>query len=106
MRRLCDCAQSETSPDDRLGLDVSRCRAPRGCERCGQTGYSGRLLLAESLNPRLPEVGRAILGRSDTDALQQVAVAAGMRTILQRAMEAVEAGRTSSAEVRRVLGPV
>jgi type II secretory ATPase GspE/PulE/Tfp pilus assembly ATPase PilB-like protein len=105
VRRLCDCAQPGTSPEDRLGLDVFSCRLPQGCERCGQTGYSGRLLLAESLNPRLHELGPAILRRNDSDALEQIAVAAGMQTILQRATAAVEEGQTSPVEVRRVLGP-
>lgn len=105
VRRLCDCARPGTCPEDRLRLDVAHCQMPQGCERCGQTGYSGRLLLAEALNPRRPELGRAILSRTDSSALEQIAVAAGMRTMLQRATAAVEEGRTSAVEVRRVLGP-
>jgi len=105
VRRLCGCARPATSAEDALGLAVTRCRLPHGCERCGQTGYSGRLLLAEALNPRLPELGRAILTRTDSDALEQAAVAAGMQTILQRAVTAVDAEQTSPVEVRRVLGP-
>jgi type II secretory ATPase GspE/PulE/Tfp pilus assembly ATPase PilB-like protein len=105
VRRLCDCSRSGASPDDHPGFAVTRCRMPQGCERCGQTGYAGRLLLAESLNPRLPELGRAILSRTDSGSLEQIALAAGMQTILQRAAAAVEEGRTSPVEVRRVLGP-
>ncbi len=105
VRRLCDCARPGTSSDDHLGLAVACCRLPHGCERCGHTGYSGRMLLAESLGPRLPTLGRAILTRTDSGSLEHIAVAAGMQTILQRATAAVQEGRTSPVEVRRVLGP-
>jgi len=49
-------------------------------------------------------LARAILGRKDTSVLEQHAVASGMVTRWQRAREAVQAGLTSPAEVRRVLG--
>jgi type II secretory ATPase GspE/PulE/Tfp pilus assembly ATPase PilB-like protein len=104
VRRLCHCAGHGTSVEDHLGINVLHCRIPRGCEQCGQTGYSGRMLLAESLQPRVPELGSALLRRSDSKELQRIAVAAGMQTILMRASAAIEEGHTSPAEVRRVLG--
>jgi general secretion pathway protein E len=50
------------------------------------------------------EVGRAILSREDSATLEQLAIQAGMVTRWQRALEAVETGRTSPAEIRRVMG--
>jgi general secretion pathway protein E len=50
------------------------------------------------------EVGRALLERADAESLERLAVAAGMRSRWQRAADAVEAGLTSPAEIRRVLG--
>jgi hypothetical protein len=44
------------------------------------------------------------LSRSDARELERLAVEAGMVPQMQRACEAVAAGWTSPAEVRRVLG--
>ena len=103
VRKLCECSVKESSEKDRLGLDVSSCRVPTGCEKCRGTGYSGRLLLAEFLRPE-GDLGRAILSRSDADELESLAVQSGMKTRWTNACEAVEAGLTSPAEVRRVFG--
>jgi type II secretory ATPase GspE/PulE/Tfp pilus assembly ATPase PilB-like protein len=104
VRMLCPCAREAADPDSHLGLDVSRARVPNGCEECGQTGYQGRMVLAEILVPDRGELGRAILSRTDVNRLEALAVQNGMRTRWQRACEAVEAGITSPAEVRRMLG--
>jgi len=104
LRRLCACSRPSDDPADRLGLPVEAVRLPAGCEACGMTGYQGRLLLVEMLTPERTELGRAILSRLDAAALEQLAVEAGMVTRWQRAIEVVRAGRTSPAEVRRVLG--
>ena len=61
-------------------------------------------VLAEMLTLDAPEVAQAVLARSDVAALEQLALAAGMTDRWTRAVEAVEAGVTSPAEVRRVLG--
>jgi len=104
LRRLCDCAQPAKNPDAKLGLPVRRAMIPVGCEKCGGTGYRGRLLLVEMLAPQRTELGRAILSRSDTAELERLAVASGMVTRWQRAYNAVDNGETSAAEVRRILG--
>jgi type II secretory ATPase GspE/PulE/Tfp pilus assembly ATPase PilB-like protein len=62
------------------------------------------MVLAEMLLPDRGEVGRAILARTDVGEIERRAVAAGMVSRWERAHAAVEAGRTSPAEVRRVLG--
>lgn len=118
VRRLCDCAQPAELPEGRLGLPVERAMAPGGCSRCHGTGYLGRFLLAEMISfkavggarpcpanaPAGEQLGRAILSRRETAALERLAVGSGMISRWRRAREAVEAGRTSPAEVRRVLG--
>jgi type II secretory ATPase GspE/PulE/Tfp pilus assembly ATPase PilB-like protein len=75
-----------------------------GCEACGGTGYRGRFLVAELLTPDA-DFRQAVLRRADEDALEAVARRAGWRTIREAAEEAVDAGRTTSQEVERVLGP-
>ncbi len=104
VRRLCECSRGGDDPAGRLGLSVERYRAPVGCAGCGGTGYRGRLVLAEMLLPEPTELGRAILSRTDVSRLEALAVASGMVSRWERARLAVEAGLTSPAEVRRVLG--
>ncbi|MEE8451056.1 MAG: GspE/PulE family protein [Thermoguttaceae bacterium] len=104
VRRLCSCARESDDADDLLGLSVGHAMVPVGCEACGGTGYRGRFLLAEMLVTTRTELGRAILSRSDSAQLEQLAVESGMVTRWDRARRAVEAGETSPAEVRRVLG--
>jgi type II secretory ATPase GspE/PulE/Tfp pilus assembly ATPase PilB-like protein len=117
LRRLCTCAQSSEDPADRLGLPVGRVMLPVGCERCNGTGYHGRFLLVEMLSWKTgvamgddstashrSELAKALLARADTSVLERLAVQAGMVTRWPRAYQAVDAGQTSPAEVRRVLG--
>ena len=104
LRRLCRCARETDQPEARLGLPVEHLRLPVGCQSCGGTGYQGRFLIVELLTLANNELARAILDRADTTHLEQLAARAGMVTRWQRACRAVEAGLTSPAEVRRVLG--
>lgn len=103
-RRLCDCAEWTSDESARLGFDVPRVRRPTGCERCSGTGYAGRLILAELLQPDIGNVGRAIIERREAAEIQERAVQSGFITVAQRAVSAICEGTTSPAEVRRVLG--
>jgi type II secretory ATPase GspE/PulE/Tfp pilus assembly ATPase PilB-like protein len=104
LRRLCSCAVPGRERDDRLGLAVERPMLPRGCDQCGGTGYQGRILLVEMFTLSRSELARAILARSDTAAIEQLAGQGGIVSRWQRACRAVDDGLTSPAEVRRVLG--
>ncbi|MCA9020312.1 MAG: type II/IV secretion system protein [Planctomycetaceae bacterium] len=104
LRRLCTCAEYSQAEEDRMCLEVEQWKVPVGCPECGQTGYQGRMVLTEMLQPGQSEVANAILNRSDATVLHQLAIQSGMRTQWDRAQEAVNQGLTSPAEVRRVLG--
>jgi type II secretory ATPase GspE/PulE/Tfp pilus assembly ATPase PilB-like protein len=104
VRRLCDCARATDEPDARLGLPVERVRVPVGCGQCAGTGYRDRFVLVEMLLLQRTKTARAILARSDAATLERLAVQCGMVTRWQRAYDAVNAGWTSPAEIRRVLG--
>ncbi len=104
VRKLCACAKTTQEPRAFLGLPVERASLPVGCPECGSTGYRGRTVLAEMLLLERGELGMAILGREDVGRLESHAVQAGMVTRWERARHAIEAGITSPAEVRRVLG--
>jgi type II secretory ATPase GspE/PulE/Tfp pilus assembly ATPase PilB-like protein len=104
VRRLCDCSRLSQDEADQLGLPVATCRVPGGCQACRGIGYRGRLALAEMLTAQPTALGRAILSRDDAAHLEELAVQAGMTTLWERAVAAVEAGQTSPAEIRRIFG--
>ena len=92
VRRLCECGTWSEAEEDRLGLPVSQTRVARGCEKCNQTGYLGRLPIAELLIPSRDEVGRAILSREAAGVLERLAIEAGMISRRDRAAQAVAEG--------------
>lgn len=104
VRKLCSCAQPIEREEQKLGLPVTSGRVAGKCEACSGTGYSGRLVLAEILPPLEGELATAVLARSDSQALFSTAASAGLVPLFKRACQAVEAGQTDPAEIRRVLG--
>ena len=109
VRTLCACARpaepgSPGGAADRLGLPVAPARTPVGCPSCLGTGYRGRAVLAEWLDPGRLAPAALDPARSDLAALEAHAAEAGMLRLRDRALAAVAAGQTTPAEVRRVLG--
>jgi type IV pilus assembly protein PilB len=74
----------------------------RGCSRCSDTGYSGRVALYEVL----PVTGRLrqLMRSGSADEINAAAVEDGMTTLRRDGMRLVLAGITSLEEVRRVSG--
>ncbi len=75
-----------------------------GCSACGETGYQGRLLLAELVSMRAP-LRKAILARADLDGLTEAARESGETGLRAAGQRAVEANLTTLQELDRVLGP-
>jgi general secretion pathway protein E len=73
----------------------------RGCPRCEGTGYRKRTAILEALSMN-DAVRSQVLARADAHSIEQVAVAHGMRTLLQHGLARVAAGETSLEEVLRV----
>jgi type IV pilus assembly protein PilB len=76
---------------------------PRGCPRCGQTGYKGRVGLYEVM-PLGEEIRALAVERAPADQIARAAVAGGMRRLRDDGLAKVIDGRTSIAEVARVTG--
>jgi type IV pilus assembly protein PilB len=76
---------------------------PAGCARCGGSGYKGRLGLYEVMSIT-DEIRRLCVERASADRIAEVAVANGMRRLRDDGLAKVLAGRTSIAEVARVVG--
>jgi general secretion pathway protein E len=112
VRQLCDRCKSskeltaaDFAEDPRLAtLDFrvgQTAYLPCGCERCGGTGYRGRLGVFEVLE--LDDEMRELIGEK-TDGLKvdQAAIRGGMTTMLDDGIAKCRAGLTSPAEVLRV----
>ncbi len=76
---------------------------PVGCPRCAGSGYRGRIALYEVMNVSR-EISDLALQRRSAEEIQEVAVREGMRRMRDDGLEKVRQGRTSMAEVMRVVG--
>jgi type IV pilus assembly protein PilB len=76
---------------------------PVGCRRCGGSGYRGRVGLYEVMMVT-PEVQDLALERKPAEAIRDVAVQQGMARLRDDGLDKVRQGRTSIAEVARVIG--
>jgi type IV pilus assembly protein PilB len=76
---------------------------PVGCRRCGGSGYRGRLGLYEVMKMS-PEIQALALERSPAEAIRDVAVRQGMTRLRDDGLQKVRMGRTSMAEIARVIG--
>jgi general secretion pathway protein E len=74
---------------------------PKGCERCGGVGYRGRVGVFEALEVT-GEVRDLVGPRADSNVLDEVAMKAGMTTMMEDAIAKCRAGITSISEVLRV----
>jgi type IV pilus assembly protein PilB len=111
MRAVCPRCREGYTPDgeelERLGEHPRHKDRPQlyrgtGCHSCYQTGYEGRKAIFEIL-PVSATVRRLIVdGCSDTQ-LKEQAMAEGMRTLRQNAIEEVLRGGTTVDELMRVV---
>jgi len=76
---------------------------PVGCRRCGGSGYRGRVGLYEVMDVS-PEVQKLALERRPAEEIRDIAVHQGMRRLRDDGLEKVRQGRTSIAEIARVIG--
>ncbi|MBN2370547.1 MAG: GspE/PulE family protein [Vicinamibacteria bacterium] len=80
--------------------DLRLCR-PRGCARCGNSGYKGRMAIHELLIAT-DDIKRMIQKRQPVEDLRNRAIANGMRTLLQDGVQKVIQGQTDFKQVRAV----
>jgi general secretion pathway protein E len=112
VRQLCErCKSSRVLQDDDLAEDPRlitfgfRCgdviHEPSGCERCGGTGYRGRLGVFEVLE--LSRGLRELIGeKTDGLKIDEMAIRGGMTTMLDDGIAKCRVGLTSPAEILRV----
>lgn len=111
LRKLCQkCRKKVTGiPESffrKLGLDPAEWKTydifePNGCERCGHTGFSGRLAVHETLYVT-KEISQIIFEAGDKIDEEKIRTAAkkdGMLTLRESGYERVKMGLTSFEEV-------
>src|SRR5947207_4585332 len=76
---------------------------PAGCRRCGGSGYRGRIGIYEVMTVS-KEIQSMALERRPAEEIRYVAVRQGMRRLSDDGLEKVKQGRTSIAEIARVIG--
>ncbi|HEY0516744.1 MAG TPA: ATPase, T2SS/T4P/T4SS family [Solirubrobacteraceae bacterium] len=76
---------------------------PVGCRRCGGSGYRGRIGLYEVMKVS-SEIQTMALERRPAEQIREVAVSQGMMRLRDDGLEKVRCGRTSMAEIARVIG--
>ena len=90
----------------RFGFDPSgeaRVFRPKGCSRCAQTGYKGRVAIFELLEIN-DEIREIILLKRSTAELTAAGLRAGMRLLRDDGLDKVRRGVTSIEEMIRVTG--
>jgi general secretion pathway protein E len=110
VRRLCQqCRREVEAPPEmieRFALDRRTTTRPItlwhpvGCSNCRQTGYRGRMAIAEFLVPD-EEIERLIFSRADHNTVERAAVIGGMITMFDAGLDAALAGQTTVEEVVR-----
>ncbi len=111
LRRACaDCKEPVKVPDDVLQRvqfrsdtydDTPQFIRARGCGKCKETGYKGRVAVIEAM-PNFPELEKLILGRASSSQIKEVALECGMRSLRQNALSKAARGITTIEEVLRI----
>jgi type IV pilus assembly protein PilB len=73
-----------------------------GCTACSNTGYRGRFGLYEVM-PMTEEIERLTVERASSNAIREVAIDQGMRTLREDGLDKAAAGLTSIEEIARVV---
>lgn len=109
-KRTCDACRVEVAPDPEVVAELFPDGAPpglvsvagRGCPRCGGHGTHGRIAIIEYLRVGA-DVRRAVSRGLSLDDLRRVAHDSGLVTMRKSALELVQRGVVSLAELRWVL---
>jgi type II secretory ATPase GspE/PulE/Tfp pilus assembly ATPase PilB-like protein len=93
-----DKKETKSNKPGTLNLTLYR---SKGCNKCDNTGYMGRMGIYEVLEMN-EEIGKLIVGRSSTEDIQHVAIKNGMITMQQDGFLKALEGITTVEEVLRV----
>ena len=111
-RKTCeDCRipDEDVTPDVLTQLGISSEQASRakvfkgkGCNKCNDSGYKGRMGIYEILNVTKP-IKEAILSKATTPEIKKIAIEEGFRTMQDMGREMILSGDLNFREFDRVL---
>jgi type IV pilus assembly protein PilB len=94
--------QSRVAPDVALASDGMAFYRKKGCPRCNQTGYKGRVGVYQLLTMS-ESIAQLAVARAAREEIERAAMEAGMRSLWDDGLAKVAAGLTSVEELARVL---
>lgn len=108
-RRLCEDCKEPYTPEPRIieenfshaSGEITLYRA-KGCKRCLNTGYHGRLGLYE-LMLVTDKIGKMCIERKSSEEIKTVAIEEGMKTLRDDGLLKAQKGLTSLEEILRVV---
>jgi general secretion pathway protein E len=113
VRRLCTHCRQPYRPLPELAAKLARVAGPAsskgtitlhravGCDRCGGTGYLGRMVITEVLLMS-DGIRQAVLRHATASELQHIAIQEGMITMYDDGLRKAMEGRTTVEDVMRV----
>jgi type IV pilus assembly protein PilB len=110
VRRICQSCKVPYEPTDEElafyleadGPEKDKFFIGEGCNFCAGTGYQERIGVYELLRIT-PEIKRLIVGWATQEEIRRMAIAQGMRTLLQEGLSLVASDTTTISEVIRVI---
>jgi len=110
IRRLCDCKKRVASLNEKFLLNLNlnpdewnkyMVYEPNGCQRCGYSGFKGRMAIHETLyfTDQISQLIFDAGDKIDEESIRKAARKDGMLTLRESGFEKVRAGQTSFAEV-------
>jgi type IV pilus assembly protein PilB len=111
IRTLCvKCKQPDTEPDEMwlrlVGIKAGDLKdkviyKPRGCDNCAGTGFRGRIGIFEMMVMN-NEIRELAFNRAPTNKIRKVALATGMKSLLQDGRYKILSGLTTAEEIVKV----
>jgi type IV pilus assembly protein PilB len=111
-RRICDHCKEGYKPSkeeleeagfpEEVRGEIKQLFRPKGCTRCGRTGFRGRMGLYEVM-PITEEIERLTAEGKSADEIRRLAIEQGMTTLREDGLDKARLGRTSVDEIFRVV---
>jgi type IV pilus assembly protein PilB len=110
IRKLCDCKKRVVSLNEKFLLNLNlkldewakyTVYEPNGCQKCGYTGFKGRMAIHETLyfTDQISQLIFDAGDKIDEESIRKAARKDGMLTLRESGFEKVRTGQTSFAEV-------
>ena len=110
VRRLCtsclvDATPEEVSRAEKMKLKTDKLKTSKGCEKCSDTGFTGRMGIFSFLEIT-HEIAQAIHDDVSEDGIETLARRHGYISLEEAGLQLVEEGMTTFDELERSVGPL